>query len=198
MKVLLSISLVALCGCSVPKVPLLVRPQEPALPMDDSSVRFPETVRAYHVGRYAEPDSSDLLHERHTVYRLEASSRWNLRPGYDAAGAAPTALDNPSNPTVEPEVNDLVVAEMNRQKLVSAQMLARSAEINAALTQLQATLRSTKANFEETTRLRALFDQLESRLSRLESEDHRRTNSAAASSNPFNPSLLEDSDLLPP
>jgi hypothetical protein len=176
----------------------LVRPQEPALPMDDSSVRFPETVRAYHVGRYAEPDSSDLLHERHTVYRLEASSRWNLRPGYDAAGAAPAALENPSNPTVEPEVNDLVVAEMNRQKLVSAQMLARSAEINAALTQLQATLRSTKANFEETTRLRALVNQLESRLSRLESEDHRRTNSAAASSSPFISSPHEDSDLLPP
>lgn len=55
-------------------------------------VRTPETVRAYPVGRYTDPNFPDEMHERHTLYRREESSDWNYQPN------APYAL--PMGPTV--------------------------------------------------------------------------------------------------
>ncbi len=56
------------------------------------TVRTPETVKAYPVGRYTDPNYPDEMHERHTVYRREQSPDWNYLPD------APYAL--PLGPTV--------------------------------------------------------------------------------------------------
>jgi len=44
------------------------------------NVRTPETVKAYPVGRYSDPNFPDAMHERHTVYRREQSPDWNYLP----------------------------------------------------------------------------------------------------------------------
>ena len=59
---------------------------------DQSKVRTPETVKAYPVGRYTDPNYPDEMHERHTLYRREDSPDWNCLPD------APYAL--PLGPTV--------------------------------------------------------------------------------------------------
>ncbi len=42
-------------------------------------LRTSEVVKAYPMGRYIEPGSSKVMHEKHTVYRLEGDSGWNMR-----------------------------------------------------------------------------------------------------------------------
>jgi len=44
------------------------------------TVRTPEKVKAYPVGRYTDPNYPDEMHERHTVYRREQSPDWNYLP----------------------------------------------------------------------------------------------------------------------
>lgn len=63
-----------------------------------ASVRTPEVVKAYPIGRYTDPNYPDEMHERHTVYRREQSPDWNYLP--DPPYALPmgpgVAASNPS------------------------------------------------------------------------------------------------------
>ena len=43
-------------------------------------IRTPETVKAYPVGRYTDPNFPEEMHERHTLYRREQSADWNYHP----------------------------------------------------------------------------------------------------------------------
>ena len=55
MKMLRFIPLLFLTACSTaPKLTLF--PQPPLADTDNSTVRYPEVIHAYHVGRYAEPE----------------------------------------------------------------------------------------------------------------------------------------------
>jgi hypothetical protein len=47
---------------------------------DMPEIRTPETVKAYPVGRYTDPNFPDEMHERHTLYRREQSAGWNYHP----------------------------------------------------------------------------------------------------------------------
>ena len=80
MKTLYFIPLMFLAACSTtPK--LTLRPQQPPSATDTSAIRYPEVVRAYHVGRYADPNDDLVMHEQHVIYRVEENDRWNLHPG---------------------------------------------------------------------------------------------------------------------
>ena len=46
---------------------------------DPASVRTPEQVKAYPVGRYEDPNDPDVMHEGHTIYRAETSPRMGHR-----------------------------------------------------------------------------------------------------------------------
>ena len=59
-----------------------------------ASVRTPEVVKAYSVGRYTDPNHPDEMHERHTVYRREQSPDWNYLP--DPPPILPTGNPSPS------------------------------------------------------------------------------------------------------
>ena len=51
----------------------------PAIAADDiRKVRTPETVKAYPVGRYTDPNFPDQMHERHTIYRREQAAAVEL------------------------------------------------------------------------------------------------------------------------
>ena len=70
------IPLLFLSACSTsPKVTL--RPQ-PSPPVENATVRYPEVVRAYHFGRYVDPSDDLVMHEQHTVFRVEENTRWSL------------------------------------------------------------------------------------------------------------------------
>jgi len=55
-------------------------------------VRLGETLKAYPVGRYVDPQDPNILHEAHLVYRKETGASWNLSPH------APTVV--PLGPTL--------------------------------------------------------------------------------------------------
>jgi len=61
-------------------MPKLVLQPQPPSPLAADTVRYPEVVRAYHVGRYADPNDDLVMHEQHVVYRVEENTRWDLHP----------------------------------------------------------------------------------------------------------------------
>lgn len=60
-------------------------------PDNTDSIRHGDQLKAYPVGRYQDPNDPNVMHEAHTVYRSEETSRWNFSPN------APTAV--PLGPT---------------------------------------------------------------------------------------------------
>ena len=71
-------------GCATKKEARSTRPIEAPgaanAAEDMRKVRTPETVKAYPVGRYTDPNFPEQMHERHTIYRREQSAQWNYRP----------------------------------------------------------------------------------------------------------------------
>ncbi len=67
-------------------------------PKKTPSVRTSETVKAYPVGRYTDPNYPNAMHERHTLYRRERSPDWNYLPDapYSLPMGPTLANSNPS------------------------------------------------------------------------------------------------------
>jgi hypothetical protein len=98
-------AIILLClfsSCATRKEARSVRPTEvpgtlvaaAALPQ----IRTPETLKAYPVSRYTDPNFPDEMHERHTLYRREQSAAWNYHPSRpQALPLGPvTAVSSPS------------------------------------------------------------------------------------------------------
>lgn len=86
-----------------------------------SKVRTSETVKAYPVGRYTDPNYPDEMHERHTLYRRESPPDWNYLP--DSPYALPLG---PTVATSDPSASYYVKTEselMNAQQKAYAEAL---------------------------------------------------------------------------
>jgi hypothetical protein len=166
MKMFYLVPLLFLSACSTaPK--LALRPQQPPPAADNSAVRYPEIINAYHVGRYVDPNDDLVMHEQHVVYRVEENTRWNFYPGPTggSAPALPPAHDTAFSPL---PVNDAVLAEVNAQKLATVQIMMEARTLSAALAQFQAALQQTRTNLQETAVLRASVIEMKKRLDTLE------------------------------
>lgn len=171
MKIFYFIPLLFLTACSTtPK--LASRPQSQSPSTDSSTVRYPEVVRAYHFGRYVDPDNDLVMHEQHVVYRVEDNTRWNLQPLRAATmGIVSPAFSVPRDAAFVPvPVNDAIVAEVNAQRLATVQIMLEARTLSAALTQFQIALQQTKTNLQETAILRASVNVMKQRLDTLETE----------------------------
>ena len=166
MKMFYLIPLLFLSACSTaPK--LTLRPQQPPPATDNSAVRYPEVLHAYHIGRYADPNDDSLMHEQHVVYRVEENTRWNFHPGtVDGNLPAVSSRDAAFAPA---PVNDSILAEVNSQKAATAQIMMQARTLSAALAQFQTALQQTKTNIQETLILRASVNDMKQRLDALES-----------------------------
>lgn len=165
------IPLMFLTACSTtPK--LVLHPQSPPPAVDNSAVRYPEVVRAYHVGRYADPNDDLVMHEQHVVYRVEENTRWDLRPLRAATiggSATFTTEPVPRDAAFSPaSVNDAVLAEINAQKLATVQIMVQARTLSSALAQFQSALQQTRTNLQETAVLRAAVFDMKKRLDTLE------------------------------
>ena len=108
-------------------------------PSSSGSVRTPEQVKAYPVGRYADPNNPFLLHEGHTVYRAEAPPEWDTDPN------APTSL--PLGPgeiaTASPAAQHTVLtAELEQRLKQEDQLLQTTYDQNQRLAQEIQTLQA--------------------------------------------------------
>lgn len=168
MKILRLIPLLFLSACSTtPK--LVLRPQ-PSPPMDNAVVRYPEVVRAYHFGRYVDPNDDLVMHEQHVVYRVEENTRWNFQPLRAATiGDSAISISAPRDAAFSPSpVNDAILAEVNAQKLATVEIMMEARTLSAALSQFQNAMKQTRTNLQETAALRATVAQMKQRLDALE------------------------------
>ncbi|MCJ8330292.1 MAG: hypothetical protein HRT89_01485 [Lentisphaeria bacterium] len=54
-----------------------------AIPLSSyNQIRNPESIRAYHAGRYIDPSDSSIMYEETVLYRIEESSRWKPAATY--------------------------------------------------------------------------------------------------------------------
>jgi hypothetical protein len=74
------LSLVAGCATKEGRSVQRAKSQLPLAANNLPEVRTPETVKAYPLGRYTDPNFPEEMHERHTLYRREQSAEWNYRP----------------------------------------------------------------------------------------------------------------------
>jgi hypothetical protein len=132
---LLPLILVASCA-SRPQVAL--RPTPPPAVEPIETVRYGEVVRAYHLGRYVDPNHPEAMHEQHPVYRIEVSARWNLHPG--AQNTANLLNPPPDAAFAPPLTNDALVAEMNRQRETTARVMLEAAKLAQSYGELQSFL----------------------------------------------------------
>ncbi len=166
MKMFYLIPLLFLSACSTaPK--LTLRPQQPPPATDNSAVRYPEVLHAYHIGRYADPNDDLIMHEQHVVYRVEENTRWNFHP--DLAGTDAVQFTPPRDAAFAPApVNDEILAEVNSQRLATVEIMMQARTLSAALAQFQFALQQTKTNLQETAVLRATVIEMKKRLDALE------------------------------
>jgi len=168
MKTYCFIPLLFLAACSTtPK--LTLRPQQPPPATDNSTVRYPEVLRAYHVGRYADPNDGLVMHEQHVLYRVEDNTRWNLHPGRPGCAAAVPAVPPPRDAAFSPTpVNDAVLAEVNAQRLTTVQIVTQARALSSELAQVQAALQQARTNLAEGAVLRVVVIQMKKQLDALE------------------------------
>lgn len=134
MKYLALIPLLLVASCaSHPKV--VLRPTSPPAIEPIEDVRYGEMIRAFHVGRYVDPNRPETMHEQHPVYRVEVSPRWNLHP---SAGATALALNPPPDSAyTPPPTNEAVIAELNRQREVTARVMQEATKLSQSYGELQ-------------------------------------------------------------
>jgi hypothetical protein len=162
MKTYYVIPLLFLSACSsTPKLVLQPLPQ----PLAADTVRYPEVLHAYYVGRYADPNDNLIMHEHHVVYRVEENTRWDLHPAITGSNVNYSAVPVPRDAAFVPApVNDDILAEVNSQRLATTQIMMQARTLSAALAQFQAALQQTKTNLQETALLRVTVNDMQKRL----------------------------------
>ncbi len=164
--VLLPIVFVASCA-SHPQLALRPAPSAAVAPAE--SVRYPEVVRAYQVGRLVDQTNPDLMTEAHPVYRLEVSPRWNLHPG------SPNAV-NLLNPPPDaafspPPTDDAVSAEINRQRETTALVMQQATALAQSYQQLQGIIGEMKTVAKNNALLNARLTATEQRVANFEKDN---------------------------
>jgi hypothetical protein len=137
MKYIAVIPLVFAASCAS-RPHYVFQPAPPAAVEPLEAVRYGEVVRAYHIGRFVDPNHPETMHEQHSVYRIETSARWNLHPG--PPNTASLLNPPPDAAFSPPPANDAWLAEMNRQRETTARVLQEAARLAQSYGELQAVI----------------------------------------------------------
>ena len=169
MKTFYLLTLLLLSACATtPRLTLRPQPIPPA-----DNLRNPEVIHAYHFGRYTDPNDDLILNEQHELYRVEQTACWNLTPGCSAT--YPETMKEVS--VMLPLANDAIVAEVNAQKIATAQILGQARRLAGALTRVQMNLLEAKTNWQQEAGMRAVLSDVTHRLATLEAAQGRATSS---------------------
>lgn len=161
------ISCCLLPGCSSPRKPetVYVPSTQPNLPLsENSSVWVPEQFSEYSVGRYVDPHNPGVMHDAHSLYRVEQTGHWNLAPNSDP------------QPQVQKPVFDNVVlhdaltAELNRQRATSEALISQAKLLDEHLRELNSQSREFRDALQESSRLREQLAAVRNRLTVIEGQ----------------------------
>jgi hypothetical protein len=171
-QIVILIPLLFLPACATKK-PVIVRMPHSVpgttLPSDDmESVRYSENLKAYPVGRYVDPNNGLVMHEAHTVYRVETTAKWNLHPNGPASVPVGPVVGIVDPARKESPVTAEVAAEVNRQKAATRALIAQGARMNQALNQLSQSVSISKQVSEENAQLKTAVSTTAQRLEALE------------------------------
>jgi hypothetical protein len=145
------------------------------------TLRTQERVVAYPVSRYIDPNHGGIMHERHTVYRVESAPRWNLRPGtvVSVSSARPGVAGqlSPGTNTRTESVSaqrdvptrDEWLVEILRQKSENAELVKFNQTLEKRISELSTTLSRASHDAEQRTRVERNLEATEARLHRMES-----------------------------
>ena len=129
-----------LAGCATRKEVRSVQPMEIrgslVAATDMPAIRTPETVKAYPVGRYTDPNFPDQMHERHILYRREQSADWNYRPSQpQVLPLGPVAAVSDPSPSYFAKTN---AEQINaQQKAYAEALLEQNRVMKERIDQLQ-------------------------------------------------------------
>lgn len=124
-------------GCTSAKKKPSVTAAPPVAPVSGTEldqhnvekVRTGETLKAYPIGRFVDPNDPNVMHESHVVYRKESGTSWNLAPN------APTVVPlGPVLAVADPSVqSNPLPAELEQKVAEQNQLMATLIEQNEAL-----------------------------------------------------------------
>lgn len=141
------------------------------LPSDGiESVRYSENIKAYNVGRYVDPNSRLVMHERHVAYRVETTAKWNLHPNAPATVALGPAVQIIDPARKDGPTTAEVIAEVNRQKAATQTVIDQGKRLNDTLTQISSALDASKQVADQNRQLKTEIDLTKQRLNLLEAE----------------------------
>jgi len=183
MKLYFLIPLVFLTACASKRAVVQMSTTVPGTTLSSDgieSVRYSENIKAYPVGRYIDPNNGLIMHERHTIYRVETTPKWNLNPNAPATVplGPPLGLIDPAKH--DAPMNADAIAEVNRQKAATQALLAQGPKISQAISQLTAAV---QAISEQNQQLRRESSATQQRLNALEDEVRKTETDASADAN---------------
>ncbi|HEX3627092.1 MAG TPA: hypothetical protein VH280_16910 [Verrucomicrobiae bacterium] len=172
MKAYFLIPIVILTGCSSQHVVQMAPPIPGTTfsPDEMESVRYAETIKAYPIGRYVDPNDSDIMHEAHVIYRVETTAKWNLHPGGAGGGAFGPPLALVDSAHYNAPVNAEVIAEVDKQKLATQVLMEQGAKFNQSLSQLVGAFQTVQQVNEQNLELKQEMTITEKRLDALEDQ----------------------------
>ncbi|MGH7980261.1 MAG: hypothetical protein ACREE6_12880 [Limisphaerales bacterium] len=172
MKAYFLISIVILTGCSSTHVVQMPPPIPGTTFSSDEmeSVRYAETVKAYPIGRYIDPNDPDIMHEAHVIYRIETTAKWNLHP--DGTGTIPfgPALAVIDSAHYNAPVNAEVIAEVDKQKAATEALLEHNGEFKQSLSQMARAVQVIQQVDEQNQQIKQELSMTEKRLDALEDQ----------------------------
>jgi hypothetical protein len=161
------IPLIFLASCaSRPQPQIGVRPAPPPAVEPVEAVRYADVVRAYHVGRYVDPNHPQTMHEHHPLYRIESSARWNLHPG--AAVTASLLNPPPDAAFLPPPTSDAIFAELNRQREATQRILSEAAGLAASYSEIQKLVAEMKSVASDQALIRSRLAEAEQHMAEIE------------------------------
>lgn len=138
------------------------------------SVRYAENIKGYPLGRYIDPNNSRIMHEGHTVYRVETTSKWNLHPNARVAVPLGSTTRVRDVSQANAPLRDELVVELNRQRQVTQSVIQSGQTVSQKLDQLAASIEQTRHLAEQNTQLQQDMNTTTQRLNALEEELRRK------------------------
>ncbi len=141
------------------------------LPSDGiESVRYAENIKTYPLGRYVDPNNSRVMHEGHSIYRVETTAKWNLHPNEPVAVPLRPTIHAPDSARHAAAVGDELAAELNRQKEATKTVIQGGQVVSQKLGELTTALQKTQQIATQNIQLKQEVNTTKQRLDALEEE----------------------------
>ena len=135
-----------------------------------ASVRYAENLKAYPLGRYVDPNNSRIMHEGHSIYRVESTAKWNLRPNAPVALPLGPAAHIRDSATQTSAVGNELMAELNRQKETTKAVIQGGQVVSQKLGELSGGLQQTQQMAAQNAQLKQEVSITKQRLDALEEQ----------------------------